>query len=614
MRLDELLATLGSPTRALGPHRRRAPRRSGDASRSSRSPTTRPAAEPGTLFCCVPGRQTDGHDHAAAAVAAGAVALLAERRLDLPVPQLLVSSVRAAMGLVASGLPRRPVPARSRSSASPAPTARRPCATWSPRSSRPPGRPSGVIGTLSGTRTTPEAPELQARLASFARAGAAVAMEVSSHALVQHRVDGTRFAVAGFTNLSQDHLDYHGTMEAYFDAKARLFEPGRADRAVVCLDDPHGRLLRDAAQIPTVGYRATDASAVEVAPSGTTFTWRGVRMQTSLVGRFNLLERARGGHDHRRARGRARRHREGPRPRVAGAGPLRAGRRRPAVPRGGRLRPHPGRARPVLAAARELAGGGRVVVVFGCGGDRDPSKRPRMGAAASQGADLVVVTSDNPRFEDPDAIIEEVLTGFGHDDAAARRARPPPGDRRGAGRWPSAGDVVVVAGKGHETTQVIGDSEEPFDDRAGRPGGVGGSRARRRTRKVIALLLAGGLALAASLLGTRYLIDWLHRHRIGQPIHEDVPEGHKVKAGTPTMGGLGIVVAAVVGYVVAHVRSGLVFTRSGSARARADRRRRHRRRARRLDQGQPGAQPRAHQAGQVARPARRRDRASPSSA
>ena len=132
---------------------------------------------------------------------------------------------------------------------------------------------------------------------------------------------------------------------------------------------------------------------------------------------------------------------------------------------------------------------------------------------------------------------------------------------------------------------------------------MGGSRARRRTREVIALLLAGGLALAASLVGTRYLIDWLQRHRIGQPIREDMPEGHQVKAGTPTMGGLAIVVAAVVGYVVAHLRSGLVFTRSGLLVLALIVGAGHRRLARRLDQGSPGAQPRPHQAGQVARAA-----------
>jgi UDP-N-acetylmuramoyl-L-alanyl-D-glutamate--2,6-diaminopimelate ligase len=462
VRLDELLATLGTRPGLSGlivDERHVDP-----ASVEILSVTHDSAeAEPGTLFCCVPGRRTDGHDFAPAAVEAGAVALLAERRLDLPVPQLLVSSVRAAMGLVASafhGDPSQRIPVVGVTGTNGKTTVCHLVAAIFEAS----GRPSGVIGTLSGTRTTPEATELQARLATFARAGAAVAVEVSSHALVQHRVDGTRFAIAGFTNLSQDHLDYHRTMEAYFDAKAMLFEPGRSDRAVVCLDDPHGRLLRDAAQIPTVGYMAGDASAVSVTPAGTSFTWRGVRMSTRLVGRFNLVNAI-----------------------AAATITAELGIETELIAKGlESAEPVPGRFELVdagqpflvavdyahtpdgitqaLATARELAGEHRVHIVFGCGGDRDPSKRPRMGAAAAAGADDVIVTSDNPRFEHPDAIIEEVLSGFGRDDAP--RVEP---DRRQAiaAALDSAGpgDVVVVAGKGHETVQVIGDREEPFDDR-----------------------------------------------------------------------------------------------------------------------------------------------------
>jgi len=462
LRLDELLATLGTRPGLSGlivDERHVEP-----AAVEILSVTHDSAeAEHGTLFCCVPGRQTDGHDHAAAAVEQGAVALLAERRLDLPVPQLLVSSVRAAMGLVASafhGDPSQRIPVVGVTGTNGKTTVCHLVAAIFEAS----GRPSGVIGTLSGTRTTPEATELQSRLATFARAGAAVAVEVSSHALVQHRVDGTRFAIAGFTNLSQDHLDYHRTMEAYFDAKAMLFEPGRSDRAVVCLDDPHGRLLRDAAQIPTVGYMAGDASAVSVSPAGTSFTWRGVRMSTRLVGRFNLLNAI-----------------------AAATITAELGIEPEIIAKGlESASPVPGRFELVdagqpflvavdyahtpdgitqaLAAARELAGEHDVHIVFGCGGDRDPSKRPRMGTAAAEGADDVIVTSDNPRFEHPDAIIEEVLSGFAHEDAP--RVEP---DRRRAIALAlesaDPGDVVVIAGKGHETVQVIGDREEPFDDR-----------------------------------------------------------------------------------------------------------------------------------------------------
>jgi UDP-N-acetylmuramoyl-L-alanyl-D-glutamate--2,6-diaminopimelate ligase len=467
VRLDELLATLGARPGLSGliVDDRHVDPASVEVESMTHDSTE---VEPGALFCCVPGRQTDGHDFAPAAVEAGAVALLAERRLDLPVPQLLVSSVRAAMGLVASafhGDPSQRIPVVGVTGTNGKTTVCHLVASIFEAS----GRPSGVIGTLSGTRTTPEATELQARLATFARAGAAVAMEVSSHALVQHRVDGTRFAIAAFTNLSQDHLDYHRTMEAYFDAKAMLFEPGRADRAVVCLDDPHGRLLRDAAQIPTVGYGSGDASAVSVSTAGTSFTWRGVRMSTRLVGRFNLLNAI-----------------------AAATITAELGVETEIIAKGlEAASPVPGRFELVdagqpflvvvdyahtpdgitqaLATARELAGegsddGGRVHIVFGCGGDRDPSKRPRMGAAAAEGADEVIVTSDNPRFEHPDAIIEEVVSGFPHDDIP--RVEP---DRRraiaAALESAAPGDVVVIAGKGHETTQVIGEREEPFDDR-----------------------------------------------------------------------------------------------------------------------------------------------------
>jgi UDP-N-acetylmuramoyl-L-alanyl-D-glutamate--2,6-diaminopimelate ligase len=462
MRLDELLATLGSRPGLSGLI---VDERHVDPTTVEIHSVTHDSAEAerGTLFCCVPGRQSDGHEHAAAAVEAGAVALLAERRLDLPVPQLLVSSVRAAMGLVASafhGDPSQRIPVVGVTGTNGKTTVCHLVAAIFEAS----GRPSGVIGTLSGTRTTPEAPELQARLAVFARAGAAVAVEVSSHALVQHRVDGTRFAIAAFTNLSQDHLDYHRTMEAYFDAKAMLFEPGRADRAVVCLDDPHGRLLRDAAQIPTIGYRVSDATNVDVGPAGTTFTWRGVRMQTSLVGRFNLVNAIAaatitaelGIEPDLIAKGLSAALTVPGRFEIVDAGqPFLVAVDYAHTPDG---------LTQALATARELAGEGRVLVVFGCGGDRDPSKRPHMGAAAAAGADQVIVTSDNPRFEHPDAIIEDVLAGFGHDD-------PPIVDadrRRAIGTaldLAQPGDVVVVAGKGHETVQVIGDREEPFDDR-----------------------------------------------------------------------------------------------------------------------------------------------------
>jgi UDP-N-acetylmuramoyl-L-alanyl-D-glutamate--2,6-diaminopimelate ligase len=334
------------------------------------------------------------------------------------------------------------------------------------------GRPTGTIGNLNaapgGPPNTPEGPELQARLAGLRDAGkSAVVMEVSSIALSSGRVDGTRFRLALFTNLSPDHLDHHGTMEAYFAAKARLFEPDLSEAAVVNVDDPKGRLLLAAAAIPTEPYSLADVSDVEADLRGTSCTWRGQRLRIPLPGPFNVANALAAataasilGVDAATiARG------------LAGAGQV-AGRFESVLP-GSPVEvvvdyAHtPDGLEQVLSAVRALAGDGRVVVVFGCGGDRDTAKRPVMGQVAARLADHVVVTSDNPRHEDPLAIIEQVAAGAVAAGTAAEVALEP--DRRraiaAALRAAAPGDVVVVAGKGHEATQVVGDDELPFDDR-----------------------------------------------------------------------------------------------------------------------------------------------------
>ncbi|HXH56453.1 UDP-N-acetylmuramoyl-L-alanyl-D-glutamate--2,6-diaminopimelate ligase [Iamia sp.] len=420
------------------------------------------AVAPGDVFCCVPGATVDGHDHAGAAVAAGAAALLCERPLGLGVAEVRVASVRRAMGPVAAvvaGDPSHDLVVLGITGTNGKTTVVHLLAAVFAAA----GWPAVTVGTLTGARTTPEAPELQATLAGARADGArVVAMEVSSHALDQHRVDGTRFAVAGFTNVSPDHLDHHGTMEAYFAAKARLFTPELTDAAVVCTDDPRGRLLVDSAQVPTLGVGESDASGLELDALGSRFTWRGQGVHLPLPGRFNVrnalvaAELA---------------HAAGVAPAVVAAG-LGA-----APPAPGRFEPvvagqpftvvvdyahTPDGLEQVIAALREVEAG-RVTVVFGCGGDRDRTKRPLMGEAAA-GADRVILTSDNPRSEDPGAII-----------AAVRAGIPPETDlvidpdRRSAIRVALAGaapgDVVLLAGKGHETTQVTGDRVVPFDDR-----------------------------------------------------------------------------------------------------------------------------------------------------
>jgi UDP-N-acetylmuramoyl-L-alanyl-D-glutamate--2,6-diaminopimelate ligase len=293
-------------------------------------------------------------------------------------------------------------------------------------------------------------------------------MEVSSHALALHRVDGTRFRVAVFTNLSRDHLDFHPTMEAYFQAKARLFTPELADAAVVNLDSPYGRLLLDAATVPTVGYSAGAVEGLVVGPGASHFRWRGRPVELPLGGGFNV--------------GNAVAAAEaavllGIAPEVVAAGlsqPVVVPGRFEAVDAGQPFAvivdyAHtPDALDHVLTAARQLAGGGAVTVVFGCGGDRDPSKRALMGEVAARMADRVVVTADNSRHEDTAAIIDAVVAGA-RDAAPALDAVIIEPDRRlaigHAVGTAAPGDVVVIAGKGHETTQTIGDTVFPFDDR-----------------------------------------------------------------------------------------------------------------------------------------------------
>jgi UDP-N-acetylmuramoyl-L-alanyl-D-glutamate--2,6-diaminopimelate ligase len=336
-------------------------------------------------------------------------------------------------------------------------------------------------------RTTPEADDLQAILARMRDDGVrSAALEVSSHALDQHRVDGTWFAAACFTNLSQDHLDYHGSMASYFEAKARLFDPTRTEAAAVNVGDRHGleiaRRAREAGLVVMTfavagegNGTSVDVVAEDVATnsSGTRFvlvtTGTGARatVDSPLPGTFNVSNALAGATTAL----------------VAGF-PLEAvvgGLQAPIVIPGRLERviappDHPftvlvdyahtpDALDRVLEAARRLAPDRRVIVVFGSGGDRDRQKRPAMGRAAATGADTVVLTSDNPRSEDPEQIARAVLDGLRHGPANVvieldRRAAI-----RDALQSAEAGDVVVIAGKGHETDQTIGEKTIPFDDR-----------------------------------------------------------------------------------------------------------------------------------------------------
>ena len=433
---------------------------------------------PGTLFFCVPGFTRDGHDFAPDAVARGASALVVERPLGLGVPEVRVPDVRAAMAPAAAALAGDPTAGLTAVGITG--TNGKTTSAYLVRALlEAGGRRTGMLGTVTAivggaaepmVRTTPEAIDLQPTFARMRDAGdEAVVMEVSSHALALHRADAIHWDAAVFTNLTQDHLDFHADMDDYFAAKRMLFVgEARPPIAVVNVDDPWGARL--AAELPgavTVGLDAPDAQLrgriVEADATGTTFEADGLRLRVAMPGRFNVLN-ALGAVAVARALG-------------VGDDAIAA-----ALPRAGRV---PGRFEAVdagqdfavvvdyshtpdsienvLRAARELAAG-RVLVVFGAGGDRDRAKRPLMGAAAATGADVAIVTSDNPRSEDPDAIIDEIAAGMA---GRATVERIP--DRRAAIERAVAlagpGDVVVVAGKGHERGQELAAGEKvPFDD------------------------------------------------------------------------------------------------------------------------------------------------------
>jgi UDP-N-acetylmuramoyl-L-alanyl-D-glutamate--2,6-diaminopimelate ligase len=429
----------------------------------------RPSNGAGDLFCCVPGELRDGHAFADEALLAGAVAFVCERPLEgvaRRAPQLVVGAGQARTAMAEAACTVHHDPAAKLHTVGVTGTNGKTTTTFLLRSVlEAEGWPTMVIGTLGGVRTTPEAPDLQRQFASAVRAGkTAVALEVTSHALVQRRVDGYRHEVAVFTNLSQDHLDYHLTMERYFEAKASLFTPEHARAGVVNSDDPYGERLLKVAGIPLSGFGLADATELEMDLDASRFVFEGHRVHLHLTGEPNVRN-ALAAAAAARALG-------------ASAANVAAGlSAATGVP--GRFEgvdnalgvnvvvdyAHtPSALEQTLAAVRRLAGNGRLIVVFGAGGDRDREKRSLMGRAATTSADVVVLTSDNPRHEDALAIIGDVERGC---NGGAELLIEP--DRRTAIAFALAlalpGDVVVVAGKGHETTQQIGDDLHEFDDR-----------------------------------------------------------------------------------------------------------------------------------------------------
>lgn len=468
-------------------------RLSGDAEVTGLSYDAR-STGPGDLFFCIHGARTDGHDLAGQAVEAGAPALVVERELPLPVPQARVPRVREAIGPLSAtfyGHPSADLLVAGVTGTNGKTTVAHLIESIALEA----GLSCGVIGTL-GARLgdevvkmpvgTPEAVDLQGVLARMRDGGArVVALETTSIALDMGRVDGTRYACAAFTNLTEDHIGeylrgggdpvrHHVSMEAYFEAKAKLFDPAYTRRGVINTGDAYGRRLyeRVGSRLEVLTYGSEDADLfcerAELGPTGTRASLRTPEgtheIETELVGGYNIDNCL-------CALGVALQLGIGVRDAVRGLRGLET------VP--GRLErveegqpflvlvdyAHtPDALRHALGAARELATG-RVIVVFGCGGDRDRAKRPQMGEAAGRLADLTLLTSDNPRSEDPRRIIEEIEDGARQ--AGDRYSVEP--DRRSAIAIAFAeagpGDVVLIAGKGHESGQTFADSTVPFDDR-----------------------------------------------------------------------------------------------------------------------------------------------------
>ena len=451
----------------------------------------------GTLFFCFPGEKTDGHDFASGAVEAGAAALVVERPLDLEVPQAQVEDARAAMAPIAAVVNGDPTSELTVIGIT-GTNGKTTTAFLVRHLLEASGRRCGLLGTVRQVvggeieeveRTTPEAIDLQRTFNRMLEAGDdACAMEVSSHALVLHRADSIDFAVKVFTNLSQDHLDFHADMEDYFAAKRLLFsgEGGvpvielEGGISVLNLDDPYGQRLAEELSSGSGGdcitYSAAGGAA-DLSARGVTFDSSGSRflcmspegelaVQTPLPGDFNVanaLAALSVAHalgldlrDSARALASAEQ--------VPG--------RFESIDEGqpfGVIVDYahtPDSLENVLAAARRLTGG-RLISVFGCGGDRDREKRPLMGKAGAELSDVAVVTSDNPRSEEPDAIIDQIRAGIPSDPHAEVLVEA---DRRAAialalGRA-GEGDSVVIAGKGHEQGQEFEDGRKiPFDDR-----------------------------------------------------------------------------------------------------------------------------------------------------
>ncbi|EHQ91550.1 UDP-N-acetylmuramoyl-L-alanyl-D-glutamate--2,6-diaminopimelate ligase [Desulfosporosinus youngiae] len=440
--------------------------------------------QPGDLYACVPGFKVDGHDFAASAVASGAVALVVERLLPLEVPQVKVPNVRQVMGTLAANIYDHP--SEQLELVGVTGTNGKTTITYLiEKIGIKHGKKVGLIGTLGsridgrtipGDRTTPEAIDVQKLLGEMVAEGVSLAvMEVSSHALVLGRVAGCEFDAGIFTNLTQDHLDYHKTMEDYLYAKSRLFADLKGDKqpkiSILNGDDPAFEKLRQASAATVVSYGIHNSA--DYRAENVEVTTEGVRFQVHFRGAvrdiwyatpgffsvYNALAAFAWGVE------------RGYSPEIVAEALAEIS----GVP--GRFESirlgqpfqvivdyahTPDGLENVVRTARDFTKG-RLLTVFGCGGDRDRTKRPLMGEVAAQWSDYLLVTSDNPRTEDPGQIIREILTGVSGVDYVAIA------DRReaiwSACRLAKPRDTILIAGKGHETYQIFGTEVHPFDDR-----------------------------------------------------------------------------------------------------------------------------------------------------
>lgn len=434
-------------------------------------------ASPGSLFAAIRGARSDGHDYAAAAAAGGAAALLVEEFVAVPLPQIKVDDARRALAAAAAAVHGRPSQ-RMRVIGVTGTNGKTTVTFMLEAIAAAAGIRFGRVGTLGAawgdrrlplSRTTPEASDLQRLLAEMAGDGVEmVALEATSHALALHRVEEISLRVAAFTNLSQDHLDFHADLEEYFQIKSRLFDE-RARHRVIWAEDEYGARLAGEADPPVtlVGWspdhyvrgRAGPDSSLEVAIAG----GGAASVRVSPAGKHNLANAlVAAGCAHRAgvelgdiARG------------LSSVPPIPG--RMEAVERGQPFRvlvdyAHtPDAVRRAVAAARGM-GTGRVIAVAGAAGDRDRAKRPLLGRAAAE-ADLAVITSDNPRSEDPAGLVEEVAAGARGGGARVELRVDRAQAIRDALREARPGDVVLILGKGHEVGQDFGDRVVPFDDR-----------------------------------------------------------------------------------------------------------------------------------------------------